>query len=251
MDWSRAKTILILSFLALNLLLGYELWSGKLNLGDSKQASADIAEELNRIMISRGMKLAAEVPKETPKMREIVVKAVEDESYGRKVSLSAPIRYNLFLSKGSLKDLANRAIPKIESYSYDRITSKEGLFMMNQLVGEYPLFDINLELFITGAEVTGYRQSYVEVDTSSEAKEEKKVISAYTVLRTLAEKYFPNGAVVTDIRLGYHGQFFDTEWSTLPTFPTWRVALENGDMYYVHGFRGDVENAPRSDASKP
>lgn len=245
MDWSRAKSIFILSFLALNLLLGYELWIGKWNvIGDSKQTSADIAQELDRIMISRGIKLAAEVPKDTPKMREIAVRRVDGDSYGRKITLSEPIRYNLFLSKGSLKDLGNRAIPKIESYAYDQVTSKEGSFMMNQLVGDYPLFDVNLELFVTNGEVNGYRQSYVEVEADSDNKEEKKVISAYTVLRTLAEKYLQDGAVVSDIRLGYHGQFFETEqWTTLPTFPTWRVALENGDIYYVQGFRGDVETA--------
>ncbi|MEF3305326.1 two-component system regulatory protein YycI [Paenibacillus sp. GYB003] len=247
MDWSKAKSIFIVSFLALNLLLGYELWIGKWNIvGDSKQASADVAQELDRIMVSRGIKMTVPVPKDTPKMREITVKWVDGESYGRKVTLPEPIRYNLFLSKGSLKDLANKAIPKIESYAYDRVTSKDGLFMMNQLVGEYPLFDINLELFVTNGEVNGYRQSYVEVAAESDGKEEKKVISAYTVLRTLTEKYLQSGAVISDIRLGYHGQFFETEqWSTLPAFPTWRVALENGDIYYVQGFRGDVETAER------
>ncbi|RKN85979.1 two-component system regulatory protein YycI [Paenibacillus ginsengarvi] len=247
MDWSRAKSIFIVAFLGLNLLLGYELWVGKWNIiGDSKQTSADIAQELDRIMIARGIKMTAAVPKDTPKMREITVKWVDGESYGRKVMLPEPIKYNLFLSKGSLKDLSSKAIPKIESYAYDRVTSKDGLFMMNQLVGEYPLFDINLELFMNNGEVNGYRQSFVEVDAESEGKEEKKVISAYTVLRTLAEKYLQNGAVISDIRLGYHGQFFETEqWSTLPAFPTWRVALENGDIYYVQGFRGDVETAER------
>ncbi|PYI52413.1 two-component system regulatory protein YycI [Paenibacillus flagellatus] len=252
MDWSRAKTIFILSFLALNVLLGYELWIGKWNvIGESKQSSADVEQELNRILVNRGIKMTAEVPKDSPKMREIVVKWVDGETYGRKITLSEPIRYNLFLSKGSLKDLASRAIPKIESYAYDRITSKDGMFMMNQMIGEYPLFDVNLELYVTNGEVTGYRQAFAELDTASESKEERKVISAHTVLRTLAEKYLPSGSVVTDVRIGYHGQFFDTEkWSTLPAFPAWRVALENGDIYYVHAFRGDVENVPYG-AKKP
>lgn len=248
MDWSKAKSIFILSFLALNLLLGYELWIGKWNVvGESKQASADIAQELEKIMVARGIRMTADVPKEAPRMQEITVKWVDGENYGQRFRLTEPIRYNLFLSKGSLKDLANRAIPKIDSYAYDRITSKDGLFMMNQLYGDYPLFDINLELFVTNGEVTGYRQSYVEVESGAEGKEEKKVISAHTVLRTLAEKYLPVGAVVSDVRLGYHGQFFESEqWSVLPMFPTWRVALENGDIYYVHGFRGDVETAAHS-----
>lgn len=250
MDWSKAKSIFILSFLALNLMLGYELWIGKWNvLGDSKQTSADAAQELERILATRGIRITATIPKDTPKMREITLKWVEGQSNGQRVLLSEPIKTNLFVSRSSLKEISSQAIPNIESYAYDPATSRNGRIMMNQLVGTYPLFDVNLELFVHNGEVNGYRQAYVEADMSTEGKEEKKVISAHTVLRTLAEKYMQDGAVVTDVRLGYHGQFFESEqWTTLPTFPTWRVALESGDIYYVQGFRGDVETA---EATRP
>jgi len=243
MDWGRAKSIFIISFFALNVVLGYELWVGKWNAAGSKEVSADIAEEVNRLMQARGIEIAAAVPKEVPKMREIVVKWVEGETSGRLVTLPDPIGYNLVLNKGSLKELSQQGIPKIESYIFDKVTSNENVLMLNQLVGDYPLFDVNLELYTREGKVKGYRQSFVEVDPGQADKEEKKVISAYTVLRTLIDKYLPYGSVITDIRLGYHGQYFDTEkWTELPAFPTWRVALENGDIFYVHGFRGDVEN---------
>lgn len=247
MDWSRAKTILILSFLALNLLLGYELWGGKWLTGESKQASADQAVELNKQLLTRGIRLTANIPKDIPRMKEIVVKLVDGERFNKRVALGAPIRYNRFISKGTLKDLTDSPIEKPEAYRYDPILSKDGLYVMNQMVGDAPLFDVNLELFLTDGQIEGYRQQYVQVENGGEDKEEKKVISAYTALRTLADKYLPNGAVIADVRLGYHGQFYDADGLLVPT---WRVSMENGEVYYVHGFRGDVEN-PNKALSAP
>jgi regulatory protein YycI of two-component signal transduction system YycFG len=239
MDWSRAKTILILAFLLLNITLGYELWWNQWVVGD-KKASADQAVELNRLMQSRGIRLSTEIPKDVPKMKEIVVKWVEGSNYGKKVMLVEPLKYNRFISKGTLKDLTDHSISNAEVYRYDPITSKDGLYVMNQMRGDYPMFDVNLELFMANGEISAYKQSFVEVETAADGKDEKKVIPAYTVLRTLSDKYLQNGAVIQDIRIGYHGQLYDSEKRLL--VPTWRVAVEGGDVYYVHGFRGDVEN---------
>ncbi|MFK7692319.1 two-component system regulatory protein YycI [Paenibacillus sp. HJGM_3] len=240
MDWSRAKTILILSFLLLNITLGYELWSNQWMIGD-KKASADQAEELNKLMQSRGIRLSVDIPKDVPKMKEIVVKWVEGNNFGRKVTLSEPLKYNRFISKGTLRDMNSNTIPHAEAYRYDPISGLDGLYVMNQMHGDYPMFDVNLELYMTNGEISAYKQSFVEVESApGDEKEEKKVIPAYTVLRTLSDKFLQNGAVIQDIRLGYHGQLYDSEKRLL--VPTWRVAVEGGDVYYVNGFRGDVEN---------
>ena len=249
MDWGRAKTILIFSFLALNLILGYELWAGRWNPGGAKSATADIAEELGQMLQARNIHVEPTIPKDVPKMREIVVKWVEGDQFGKWVQLPKPIPYNSLLSKGSIRELLNQMghlIEKPEAYRFDPVFSEEGHYVLNQMYGDYPLFDINLELAINDGHLTAYRQLYVEADLNAQPNEEKKVIPAYTALRTLADKYLADGSVITDIRLGYHGQYFDSEkWTVLPAFPTWRVAVASGDVYYVHAFRGDVENAPR------
>ncbi|WP_127582175.1 two-component system regulatory protein YycI [Paenibacillus koleovorans] len=241
MDWSRAKTILIFSFLLLNLTLGYELWANQWLRGEGKTVSADMAVELNRLMQSRNIRVEMDIPTDVPKMQEIVVKWMDGNTYGRKVTLAQPLKYNRFLSKGSLKDLANHSIPNAEAYRYDPVSAMDGVYRMNQLYLDYPMFDVTMELFMTDGEISAYKQSFVEVEKPAEDKEAKKVIPAYTVLRTLTEKFLQTGAVIQDIRLGYHGQLFDSEKKLL--VPTWRVAVQGGELYYVHGFRGDVENA--------
>lgn len=52
------------------------------------------------------------------------------------------------------------------------------------------------------------------------------------------ERNLPDGAVITDIQLGYHGQMFDTE--TQVSAPYYRVPLEDGNEYYIHAINGEV-----------
>jgi regulatory protein YycI of two-component signal transduction system YycFG len=68
---------------------------------------------------------------------------------------------------------------------------------------------------------------------------EQQVLPASTAAAHLIENYLPAGSVIKDIRLGYHGQIFpDAE--TQVSAPSWRVLLENGEMYYVNAISAEV-----------
>lgn len=85
-----------------------------------------------------------------------------------------------------------------------------------------------------------YRMAYAVVDPADdEAPKGQQVLSAYDVLGNLAEYYLPQGSVVADVRLGYHGPIFESETQVLA--PYWRVVLSQGDTYYVHAVTGAVE----------
>jgi regulatory protein YycI of two-component signal transduction system YycFG len=103
------------------------------------------------------------------------------------------------------------------------------------------MFDVPLQLFAENGEITGYKQTYVEVKSGGEPTDKagQKIISAYAAVRSLAENYLSEGAVITDIRLGYHGQLYDSEDQTF--VPNWRISLSDGEPYYVHAFTGAVE----------
>jgi regulatory protein YycI of two-component signal transduction system YycFG len=55
----------------------------------------------------------------------------------------------------------------------------------------------------------------------------------------LAEKFLSEGTAIIDVRLGYHGQVFNSETRVLAPF--WRVLTESGEQYYVHAITGAVE----------
>ncbi|MCR8634849.1 two-component system regulatory protein YycI [Paenibacillus radicis (ex Xue et al. 2023)] len=239
MDWGRAKTILILSFLLLNLVLGFQLWTTRSDLLEFDANTASATEEIQRLLKSKNIQVSAEMPKEVPRLQEIEVRFDEKMKSDKQITLDAPFKYSPLMSKGSTKDAAVKAsIPYMENYQYDPVLSTNGTYVFHQLYRSLPMFEVKLELIEQNGMVAAYRQEYVEVTSEGDQKEQK-VISPYTVLRSLIETYFPSGTVVSSIKLGYHGQDYNTQ--TRFMVPYWRVALGNGDIYYVHALNGAVE----------
>ncbi|MCD1261833.1 two-component system regulatory protein YycI [Paenibacillus athensensis] len=243
MDWGRAKTILILSFLFLNMILGYQLWTSKSKQTELAADTTGIVEELNRVLSSKNIRLSEELPKDVPKLTEITVKFDENMKPDEKIPLKTPTTMNSILGKGTSKDVPARSeIPHLDLYQFDAIASKDGVYVFNQMYGGLPMFEVRVELFEDQGQVTKYRQTYVVVEASGEQKEQK-LIPAQLAVRSLVENYLSEGSIITDVRLGYHGQIYNSQ--TQYMIPYWRVAIGNGDIYYVQAFNGAVE-APQN-----
>jgi hypothetical protein len=75
----------------------------------------------------------------------------------------------------------------------------------------------------------------VELLGSGEAK---SVLPAAKVVASLIETYLPDGAIISDIQLGYKGPIFDSEKQV--SAPSWRVMLESGQLFYVNAISGEV-----------
>lgn len=243
MEWGRAKSILIVSFLCLNMLLGYQLWASMVNLEQSNPGTAVIAEEIHQLLADKGVVLEATLPTDTPKMKEITVKYSADMKPGLRVKLSKPVEGSNVSDKAELKDILAKQVPFADTYQLDSVTSigedpavqKEGVYIMHQLYSNYPMFEVKLELFYNSEMIDSYIQSYVEVQSGQEQKEQK-VLSAITAVGSLAENYLQAGTVIKDVRLGYHGQIYNSETQVLA--PSWRIATANGELFFVHAING-------------
>lgn len=241
MDWSRAKSILILSFLLLNLMLGYELWADKWSLSLSRSETAMITEEVNRLLRLKSIQMEAAIPKDVPKLQEIVVSEDETNRSIIETPLNPPVKYVNTGRNGLPADSLKRVIAHFSSYQVDPLLSGEGRLVMNQMHGDFPIFEVHLELLVEGGMITAYRQDYAAVE-SNPKQQEQKVIPAHTALRSLVENYLPENAVIRDIRLGYRGRF-------QLMLPNWRITLGDGSVYYVNAFTGAVE-APQGKESE-
>jgi regulatory protein YycI of two-component signal transduction system YycFG len=215
------------------------MWATRWDPGLLNSNITALKEETMLQLTNKNIKVLIAIPKAVPKLRQISVKFADNNGNPKVVALQAPIPYTGFTTKNSLRDLALKAdIPNATQYQLDRGLTIAGGFIFNQMYMDVPLFDISMQIFVKKAEITGYKQAFVEVQSGVEQKEQK-VISAYTAVRSLAENYLPVGSVITDIQLGYHGQKFDSE--TQPMLPFWRIVVDKGAPYYVQAFSGAVE----------
>jgi len=238
MDWGRAKSVLIVSFLLLNILLGYQLYNSRWDKTAS-QNSAVIQEETVKLLNSRNIRIEVkQVPKDTPKLRS--VNSREKINHDTEVAVNSPFSAaGIFSPSPSRKAMEEAGIEKPGDYQSDPATSVKGekLVYFQRYEG-LPMFDVPLELTEKNGKITGYKQVYVEVQSGVDVQGQE-VISAYTALRSLAENTQESNFAIVDIRLGYHGQKFNTE--TQYMLPSWRIIRDNGDIYYVQAYTGAVE----------
>jgi regulatory protein YycI of two-component signal transduction system YycFG len=239
MDWERTKSILIITFILLNGVLGYQWWSSNSNETQLVAIESVTMDELNTLLQSKQIQILEEIPKEVPKLNDIIVKLNETITSTMTKYLENPTTMAVILSKSVRNNnKETMQIPKISEYRYDPVVSGTNFFMFNQMHMDYPLFDVNLKLIQDQDTIRTYTQSYVEVETN-ENENEQRVIPAYVVIRSLAENYLDQKSIIESIQLGYHGQKYNSQTQFM--VPSWRVVLQNGEIYYIHAYNGSIE----------
>ena len=237
MEWGKAKTILIVTFLILNMILGYQLWIHS-RVTDSYFAQAEARDDMNQLLRSKNIRLEGEISREMPHLREITVTFSEAYNPPEPVELDSPVDAQPIL-RGNAGKRTEELLPRLDEYAYDPMQSQAGVYVLNQLYdGMWPMFEINLKLFHDNGRITRYEQQYGVVE-AEHGEEELQVLSAYKVVSFLAERVLPEGSVIREVRLGYHGQVYDSDIQVLA--PKWRITLGNNDVYYVHAINGELE----------
>ncbi|BFH18087.1 two-component system regulatory protein YycI [Paenibacillus melissococcoides] len=239
MDWSRAKNILIYAFLLLNIVLGYQLWQDIREQLHSDLDWTSLSEETRQMMDLKRIQVTAKIPAETPALREITYRFVRRDP--EPVPLENPQDSTIIFSEKDLVRGLQGEIPHIEMYRYDSFSGSVDTFLLHQrLANGLPIFEVTLELSTRSQKITAYRQQYVEL-IEPKVNQEQKILSASKALQSVIDNVLAPGSVVKDIQLGYHGQLFDAD--TQVAAPSWRILLENGEVYYVNAMNGAVDSS--------
>lgn len=237
MDWRRAKTVLIVAFFALNVVLGYQLWQDWRHQLNAAAGWTSLPSETQQAMRQKQIRVDAAIPTDTPELKELTFAFLSRREDGNPVPIDPPRDSRIVFLEKELRRELGGVIPDLEKYEFDPAAGRDGVFVFNRTADGWPLFGVQLELYHRDQKITAYRQDRIEI-LPSDGAPARKVLPAAQAVANLIEKYLPAGAVVKDIRLGYHGQIFDTE--TQVTAPTWRVLLEDGEVYYIHAISGEV-----------
>lgn len=236
MDWGRAKSVLILSFLMLNILLGYQLWLDVREQLNANIKFAELPQDKVLLMQQKRISLTANLPLDTPKLSDLTyLLHASRPDQEEPVPLSGAVDSAIIFSESELNKKLGSQIPELEHYTYDLHSSRDGVFVLNRMVEGRPMFNVKLELYNSNLKITGFLQDRVELQGMGEPRQ---VLPAAKVVASLIETYLEEGSVITDIQLGYHGQIFDSEKQV--SAPTWRVMLEDGKTYFIHAISGEV-----------
>ncbi|MEK0315133.1 two-component system regulatory protein YycI [Cohnella sp. 56] len=247
MDWGRAKTVLILAFLALNMVLGYQLWQEWRERIDSTVDWTSLPVEARQMMQEKNIRIGAKIPTDTPSLRDITYKLQLPASGGSgRIAIEPPPETRIVFNNKELQQALGDVIPELSKYRFDYYGSgREGEYAFNRMIEGLPLFDAKLILYYSEQKIQSYRLDLIET-LPTEGGQAQKVLPATQALTSLIlKKYLPAGAAVKEVALGYHGQgIFNSD--TQVAAPSWRVLLEDGNLFYVNAVSGEVSTDKES-----
>lgn len=238
MDWSRAKTILIIAFACLNGLLGYQLWVMYHEQAQANVVSPQAVEELKQLLLSENIDLQATLPEALQRMGYVQVSVNRMDRSWQSLTPPVRVRSGESAAEKMKADLAVQ-IESITGYQLDRykLAQMKGWVYL-QTVDDFPVYVAPTEFQVRGGQLTAYRQVSVQV----EQKEQPiLVVSAHAALKSAVEaNLIPAGATIRDVQLGYTGELQSGD----PLFlvPVWRIVISEAEPFYVNALTGGVES---------
>ncbi len=134
-----------------------------------------------------------------------------------------------------------QSIPFLQDYELDYVQEGDKWLLLNyrQLFDDNPLYAGYLQLSMDGLEPTGFY--LYRLQPVGYAEQEREVIPPSTALLRFLESYSGAGRKksIVDFSLGYYSQEYDAERWEIP--PVWRIRLNNGEVYYINAFTGQLE----------
>ncbi|MRG26694.1 two-component system regulatory protein YycI [Laceyella tengchongensis] len=231
MDWSRAKTILIIAFIVLNLFLGLQL-----NQLVKQQSDYVETEEISLAQLKQIAKKSRiqfpEEPDNTPTTLAAYKATVtpirlagwkKNELNGYSKTYATPLT---FRNERELNRLLSREVPRFGDYKLME-TSRDKRIYMQHVKGR-PILDAVLEVELAASSIKAIHVVHYDLSQSPTAEELMTYPSAlYQVITNLNTK---GPASITNPKLGYRAAYGGSKEEYI-LVPYWRFEFGNNWIY--------------------
>ncbi len=249
MDWSRAKTILIVAFVILDLFLAAQLNQMMQQKSQYVEANNITDQQIRSLLKDAQITLTAPKPEYPPQIDfyKATITAMEgwqkDEQGGSVKNFSVPVS---FKSDKDLERLLSEQIPFFHEYrrsEYDTVPGKTIVFLQTRQ--GHTIFDGRIEVNLAGnRKIESIRVVHYQLKDPSAVK----LISFNTALLRLIDSGETNkNTAITSAQLGYRAKTYPTASDEFVLIPYWRFQVGSETMYVNAMNRGsndDVEVVP-------
>lgn len=262
MDWSSAKTIFIITFLLLNVFLGYQLNEKKAASNISLLAEATLQERLSEMniiidvdlneekltasYISGAADLNIDANISNQKLAQTVKEKIGDVFV---VNLEEP--FSLVRSDRSIDSLAKEFVQQHvihgDEYRFSHIDEDlkeiyfyqtyEGKKVDNYESGRFPLI-LQLD---DQLQVNQYEQNFLVLQPiHPQGKQQEMLTSIKAIEKLFNGQLIPPDSKINKVELSYFS-FFKPLGEVQVFAPTWNIGV-NEQIYYVNAIDGAVQN---------
>nr|WP_236631863.1 MULTISPECIES: two-component system regulatory protein YycI [Anoxybacillus] len=254
LDWNKTKTIFIITFLILDLFLGYQFIQKR----NSSQLDVLLEETIEEQLAANGITYV-DIPKEIKKASYVSGKSkifTRDEIAklkNQKITASDqsvlqatfihPVAIGDFEDAYSLNQFLQQNIIHGKDYAFWEYDNKSKTITCYQKYNRRMIYKNSsgkLLLHLNEKnEVVSYEQTLL--DDLEEYDKKQEIIPAIKAIETLYKKdYLKPKDRVTKIEIGYYGLVQFTASQVLT--PTWHIVVNEKKDYFIHGFEGQIIN---------
>jgi len=263
MDWSKIKTIFIITFLILDVYLLFQF----MKIRDSNKyevaTEASFEEKLKADEITyealpkapiKNQYLSAKprtfTKNETAKLKGQTA-VVKDPGTTLLVTLDKPLQLNSKFEPAELSSFFKENILYGEHYQFWEKNDKKNTITYFQQYDNFPLYQ-NINGMITfnlnaDNQIISYQQTYLEDIEKLTAKEE--ILYPLKAIETLHQKgILKQKSKITKVELGYSTLIGLAASQVLA--PTWRIVVDDKESLFVNAFEGQIIQFNSDDNNK-
>ncbi|MFN7252002.1 MAG: two-component system regulatory protein YycI [Anaerobacillus sp.] len=263
MDWSRAKSIFIITFLLLNLFLGYQLNEKRDASNISVLLEATLHERLSEMNIAIAVELIEEqitgtyisgssdlslettIDSENPTQQLV---EAGDEFVTVELKEPFPLIYNEHNSISvQAQEFIRQQIVNGDEYRFSHFDEElkqiyfyqtyEGKKVDNYESGRFPLL-LQLD---KKSQVISYEQNYLTIQPiHPQGKEQEVITSIKAIEKLFNEQLIPPDSEINKVELSYFS-FFNPLGEVQVFAPMWNIGV-NEQVYYVNAIDGAIQN---------
>lgn len=256
MDWSKTKNIFIITFLLLNLFLGYQLMEKRKDSNYNYISRASLQENLEQMNIKVNLGEMDEVIFASPISGSVYFfdESVLDERLkNQKYELLSDRTIHSTLE--TPYKLINVNLPVVvdsfvqqyifhgEEYVFTSYNEEQSFIGLHQTYEGKPIDNdagsgYHLVLYLNEQfEVTGYYQTYMELE--QQGREQELLTPIKAIERLYNDQLIPANTVIDHVKLGYYSHLPPSGNYQVFT-PMWQIGIGD-NFYYVNAIDGAIQ----------
>jgi regulatory protein YycI of two-component signal transduction system YycFG len=254
MDWSRTKTIFIITFLLLNVFLSWQL----IETHNMNQISMITEATIQEVLRENNVKIEIDLPEEDSSGLLVVGKhadlsqeevptldAQELELIDKHTILSEleePFPLSREDFSAELSTFLSTYVFEGDEYRFGGFDSGKNRVFLYQVFGDKTAYTLDDEPLILQLDehlqIVSYQQRYFQFEEQD--GEEREMLSSLKAIEVLLNDQLvrPN-QTITNVQFGYYS-FFSPTGDVQVFAPMWRVTVD-GETYLVHAIGGSVQ----------
>lgn len=248
MDWSRAKTIFIISFILLDLFLAAQI-NQMIEQKSNYLKTDELSEEqIHELLEVHEIKIATSIPDRSTQIPALqtTISPIFDWDYDEKWMYHKVFQPPIPIKdQATLEKYLKEKIPVFHEYTYSKEYSDGERFTYLQQAEQHPIFDGRMVCHLKNKQLTKIQVLNFQI-------REKIHVDFIPFNRALynliTRENLPKGAKISDIQLGYRSLYYPSPNEVI-LVPVWRFTVNN-KHHYIYATTNNLKDRTAWDNTK-